>query len=194
MSRLIQLARRFVSDIRKSPAAATGRNLEDFEAAISRADAFDGTHMALVAPLAPYSWQSREVLTIAEDETRGADLDVGERIQVVGALITLLSVDDDNARPLPPLEAFDVRIALNKKDVFTAKMDSRQSGTREQFANAPSLNVLTPRLWGLMIDGAPQPTVSIQYRWAVDSATRTIRNWADTQITTVLFVHRLEGT
>lgn len=193
MSRLLIAARRFIDEVRKSPAAATGRQLEDFEAKVRGAEAFDGTHMALTAPIAPYSWQAREVLDVATDETEGADIDIGERIQVVGALVTLLSVDPDNARPLPPLEAFDVRVEVSRHEVYTAVMDTKQAGSREQFVNAPSLNVLTPRLWGLMIDNALRPTLSIQYRWALNSATRTARGYAATQITTVLFVHRLDG-
>lgn len=194
MSRLALAARTFLAAIKKSPTAATGREAEDFERVLSSPNAgWDGQHTALNAPMAIYSWQTRDVLDVDTDETEGSELDIGEKVDIPGVLITLISIDEDPQKPVPPLEAFDVRIALAKKEVFTAKIDTKQAGTREQFCNAPGLSILVPRMWGLRVDNANRPTMSFQYRWALDKPIRASRNFAKTQITTILFVNTVDG-
>lgn len=172
---LRSIVKRFVSEARERPHLAVTRevlNELDREADRSFNGAFAADHMAI----AKTTWMVRDLLSSSSDESEGATLEIGEPVEIVGCLPTIIWIPErpsSGTTPhdmILPLDFFDVNLVVDRHERLTAA-EKRSASDRSNYVNMPALSIMNRRMWGLRLDSA-SPKLSIQCRWAVDAATR----------------------
>jgi hypothetical protein len=189
MTTLGYKVRRFAAEARKSPALAVGKALDELERAVDRS--FDGAFIASTQPVAPYTWQIRKTLLATTQESDSDEVLLGEPVEIVGMEPSILLVGTGPGLVLPPIEAIDVFVQQDRKEVFTAT--ARPPGNQQpQLVNLPFMST-SKRLFALMMDRKKvDPMISMKFRWAVPVATVAAFGWGDTQISVGMFVRTLE--
>jgi hypothetical protein len=180
----------FVREVRQRPALASGDALDALEQAAQRS--FDGGFVTQTSPVAPLTWMSRSLLKKDQQESQPDELKLGEPIEIVGCLPTILANDEANPLLLaPPAEAIDVFLELNRREQLTAQGEKGSAVGRDRtVVNLPMISVQGPRLFGLYL-GAADPILSIRFRWAVPLSTVAAYGWADAQVSIGFYVRSL---
>lgn len=189
MNNLNFAVRRFLAEARRSPAAAVGTALDELEAEAARD--LDGAFVARTSPVATNTWMGRATLRKTQPSTAPDIVAMGMPVEVVGFFPTILALEQ--GLTVPPLEAIDVHLELNRRDVITARAESGvQAGDPIDVVNLPMISsVVANRLIGWKLSAA-DPNISIEFRWAVPLAVVTALGWSDIQISLGMFVRRLE--
>lgn len=181
--------RRYVREVRERPTLATGAALDALEDAAKHA--FTGGFVTSTSPVAPLTWMSRAVLRKDQAESQSDELKLGEPIEIVGILPTILRADEDPLLVQPPIEAIDVFLELNRRDFLTAQGEKGTAPGRDKsVVNLPMISVQGPRLLGLVLDAA-DPIMSIRFRWAIPLALVASYGFADVQCSLGFYVRPL---
>lgn len=190
MSHLSHAVRRFVTEVRRSPALAVGTALDDLEREADRA--FDGAYAATHSPVAKYTWMARAQLLPTEEESAPDQIPMGEPLEIVGVLPTILNLTQ-GATPVP-LEAIDVLIEGKRKEFLTARAETAvAAGEDMRVVNLPMISAREAnRLFGWRLDVA-DPTVTVQFRWAIPLAIVQALNFGTVQVSLGFFVRPLGG-
>lgn len=171
---------RYIREALQNPVLATSPGaLEELRKVASQD--FDGAFAALHAPVADYTWMTRGVLSPANDEASLDDFVFPNACEVVALIPTITSLAIAAPDVLPPLDALDVVLTVDRKDTFTARVTPNTSQAPSDVVNLSMLSVLTPRLLGLALRG-PKPIITCKVRWAVPVAVRTFRNFGPVQV------------
>lgn len=181
---------RFVAGARQSPATAVDpAELERLERA-ARAERH-GCYIAQQAPVAPYRWMSRVVLSRTQEDSVTDSQPLGEPGEIVG-LVPKLVVRGDGTTTLPPLEAIDVAIETRRKEEYTHRLEG-QFGPSTRFVNLPMISALLAlRPLQIPLDVNNDPNITFQYRWAVPVVQVAAENWGDVQISLGILWRPLE--
>jgi hypothetical protein len=182
---------RHLARVRENPARAVDPGeIEELER-YAREDASD-RFLARMAPEANYTWLSRVELDTSADESDIDTIDdFGCRVEVLGLFPTVLALEA-SPKVLPPIEAFDVQIAVDRgaRELRTAANSPVTGGQqRPQFAPLASVSsTIANRIMRLTLglDGTVS-TISFTYRWAVSSAVRTALSWSNVQLSMGVF-------
>lgn len=187
MSNLIYDVRRFLADARRNPARAVGEALDELERAVDRE--FDGAFVAQTSPVARDTWMARAQLAAGAPESAPITVPLGEPVEIVGFLPTVLALGDTP----PPPEAIDVWIEANRRDTITARAETGvAAGDDIRVVNLPMISAaVANRLIGWRLTAA-DPTIAVKFRWAVPLATVAAQGWSDAQVSLGLFVRPIE--
>jgi hypothetical protein len=177
----------FIREARERPGLATGTALDALEASASRS--FEGGFVTQTAPVAPLTWMTRSLLRKAQQESQPDELKLGEPVEIVGVLPTILANDEAfPLAPAPPPEAIDVFLELNRREQLTAQGEKGTTPGRDRtVVNLPMISINGPRLFGLFL-GSADPILSVRFRWAVPLTTVAAYGWADTQVSLGFYV------
>jgi hypothetical protein len=182
---------RHLARVRENPARAVDpAELEELQR-YAREDMSD-RFLAKMAPEANYTWLSRVELDTSADESDIDTIDdFGCRVEVVGLFPQVLALEA-SPKVLPPIEAFDVQIAVDRgaRELRTAANSPVTGGQqRPQFAPLASVSsTVANRVMRMTLglDGTVS-TISFTYRWAVSSSVRTALSWSNVQLSMGVF-------
>jgi len=196
---------RYLARVRENPARAVApEELEELERYV-REDR-RRNYVARMSPVAKYTWTSRVQLDTSEDQSDIDTIDdFGCPVTIVGLLPLILALEasPDSPTPgskvLPPIEAFDVQITLDRgaKELRTAANSPVSGGQeRPQFAPLASVSaVIANRLLDQDIGRNEQlSNIAFAYRWTVPSSVRTALGWSNVQISMGVMYELQEGT
>lgn len=175
--------------VRENPASAVDpAQLEVLERLV-RQD-LDDYSVALNSPIANFTWMSRVALPSASDESNVDTIeDFGEPVEIVGLFPLILQLTDGGTTPI---EAIDVQITTDtgRKEFVTAA-NTPVSGAQQRPQYSPLVAVsaaIANRSICLRLgEENTKPTMAFQYRWAVDSATRTTLGYGDVLVSVGVF-------
>jgi hypothetical protein len=196
---------RHLSRVRENPARAVSPDeLEELER-FAREDR-TRSYVARMSPTAKYTWTSRVGLDTSQDQSDIDTIDdFGCPVTIVGLLPLVLALEasPDSPTPgtkvLPPIEAFDVQITIDRgaKELRTAANSPVSGGQeRPQFAPLASVSaVIANRLLDQDLGLNDQISViSFSYRWTVNSTIRAALGWSNVQISMGVMYELAEGT
>ncbi|MBX3128390.1 MAG: hypothetical protein KF718_16830 [Polyangiaceae bacterium] len=191
MSNLNFAVRKFLANARRSPVAAVGEALDELEREADKA--FDGAYVSHTSPVATNTWMARMALLNTQQESAPDQISMGMPVEIVGFLPTILGLQDTDVLRAPPMQAIDLSIELNRREVITARAESgAAAGEDVNVVNLPMVSArIANRLIGWRLSAA-DPTISIQCRWAVPLAIVTAMGWCDVQVSLGIFVRRIE--
>jgi hypothetical protein len=178
---------KYIREARANPALATEESLERLEAAAARD--FRDTYAARTSPMAEYTWMTRTVLPVNQDETNLIPIKTAEPVDIVGFLPVITSVDEDANLILPGLDAFDVAFEVNRREFLTHQAEDQQQPNRDrQVVSLSAISAtIANRLFGLALESA-DPIFSYFLAWSIPEDVRTARGYGATQISINMFI------
>jgi hypothetical protein len=182
---------RHLARVQENPARAVDpAELEELQRH-AREDMSD-RFLAKMAPEANYTWLSRVELDTGADESDIDTIDdFGCRVEVVGLFPQVLAIEA-GGKVVPPIEAFDVQIAVDRgaRELRTAANSPVSGGQqRPQFSPLAAVSsTIANRVMRLTLglEGTVS-TISFTYRWTVSSAVRSAMNWSNVQLSMGVF-------
>jgi len=158
----------YVSAARSSPVMASDpgelRALE--RDALSTLDAGFAT---LAAPIAPFTWEVRTLLTNITNNTNRVKFAFPWRVNVVGMQATLSIVLPRVGAPLPDptLNDIDCMVDINNSAFLTGNdgLTTPIGQGGNNFVTLATLSIQTPRLLGLALEGESKPELGFTFRW-----------------------------
>lgn len=144
---------------------------------------------ALVAPIAPMTWEQRVLLTGAAPQSERIPFKFPYAMEIVGMMGILESTGAPGGAVLPTLNSVDVQIDVNNQNFATSLegvSTSVPGATRGgSFVSLAAVSIQAPRLTSLLLT-SPAPEVGATFRWK-----RGAGVYQDTLISLALFVRRL---
>jgi hypothetical protein len=145
---------------------------EVIERAVNRlkrraAEAWEGAFVALHAPVAPKTWETRVRYLSSEPESNLGKINFPRAVEVVGFIPTVVPVSFAPAPPLvfATLDDLVISIAWDQETKVTSvDVNLTTTAAEEAFVTASTTSILLPRLIGLRLT-TPQPQLQIKWRW-----------------------------
>lgn len=190
--KLQSVVQKYLDDVTARPAESVGPSLDRLKAALNDVD--DGTRLARVAPVANLTWMNREILTAARLDSPQDNIKIPFKCRIVGAKVSMLLIDPTNGIVLPPPEAIDVFIEMNRRDEYTARADDRLGVDEDpQVVSLLALDTQEAnRQMCIEMPATGFQVISVRYRWALPLATVALFGWGDTQISINWFIDPLD--
>lgn len=144
---------------------------------------------ALVAPIAPMTWEQRVLLLGANAQSERIAFRMPYAMEIVGMMGILESTGAPGGAIVPTLNSVDVQIDINNQNFATSLegvSTSVPGATRGgSFVSLAAVSIQAPRLTSLLLT-SPAPEVGATFRWK-----RGAGVYQDTLISLALFVRRL---
>lgn len=157
--------RRFVDFVRKNPAQANDpillKQLEQLAD-----NSADGSQAALIAPMAPWTWETRVVLTGAIPQSARQPLIFPRPVDVLGFYPTVIPITNTNGLITPTVNDIDVSIDTNAESNYSAGSGASTAagGSAGPFVTLAAMGVQIPRLMCISIT-APSPDLGMTFKW-----------------------------
>lgn len=131
---------------------------------------------ALIAPIAPYTWECQATLARTIQETGRIPLRWNRPVEIVGMYAAVRQASIAGGGLLvPQVDDLMVLLDANQEDRFTNRLeDVSQTGQAESYVTLGAVSVLAPRLTRIMLkNGAPQ--IDVSFRWKTHNPIATPR-------------------
>jgi len=134
-------------------------------------ESWEGALVALHAPIAPLSWETRAILPGTVQQTTRQPLIFPRPVEIVGLFPAVIPVSiAPGLRTATPLD-IDISIDVNSVDYLTAGqgVSTSAGGTAGNFVTLASVGVQVPRLHMTKLT-APKPDMGMTFHWKLPAA------------------------
>ncbi len=157
--------KRFVAYVAKNPGHAADPAL--LKTLTDAADAdLHGRNVALIAPMAPFTWETRVILPGATTISPRQPLIFPRPVDIVGFYPSVIATTNTVGLITPSLNDIDISIDTNSDQYFSAGsgVANAAGGAAGAFVTLAAIGVQVPILKAIKLHNA-QPDLGMTFRW-----------------------------
>lgn len=154
----------FLGKLRRRPELATDANQIDRLEKLA-VNTWDGSLVALQAPVADDTWAARAALLSADPQSDAIVVDFNRQVRIVGFLPSVVPTRAAvGTEIVPTVKDVLVSISANNERILTPGTGKAQNGQPTQFVTLESISIQAPRYVQRTLT-EPNPQLGFTFRW-----------------------------